>query len=310
MTGWIHIASTPLETSRVTEARIQHADGSWHIHEGVGSNLSHDPAIRGFVLTLREITERKQAEAEREKLIAELEAKNAELERFTYTVSHDLKSPLITIRGFLGFLERDALAGQIDRLKADIARITEATNKMQYLLDDLLELSRIGRLMNPPQEVPFDTIVREAVEMVQGRIQARGVMVEIGVDLPVIRGDRARLLEVVQNLVDNAVKFMGDQPQPRVEIGCGELNKDQQWVFFVRDNGSGIDPRYHQRVFDLFEKLDSSTEGTGVGLTLARRIIEVHGGRIWVESEGQGKGSTFFFTLPMMESDLTYHLNI
>ena len=132
----------------------------------------------------RDVSARKQVEAERENLIKELEEKNAELERFTYTVSHDLKSPLITIRGFLGFLEKDAASGNLDRLHADIGRIADATTRMQRLLDELLDLSRVGRIANAPQEIAFDAIAREAVELVQGRIMARGVRVEIADNLP------------------------------------------------------------------------------------------------------------------------------
>jgi len=246
----------------------------------------------------RDITQLKQAEAEREKLIADLEAKNAELERFTYTVSHDLKSPLITIRGFLGFLEKDATTGNLDRLRADIARIAEATTRMQRLLDELLELSRIGRMSNPPEEVAFDRIVREAVDLVHGRVVARGVQVEIADNLPVVYVDRTRLVEVVQNLVDNAVKFMGGQPEPRIVIGALGSERAGMPIFFVQDNGLGIEPEYHERIFGLFNKLDAKSEGTGVGLALVKRIIDLHGGYIWVESGGVGQGSTFFFTLP------------
>jgi len=249
----------------------------------------------------RDTTKRKRAEEERESLIAELEAKNAELERFTYTVSHDLRSPLITIQGFLGFVEQAAIAGNVERVQADIARISNTTDKMQQLLDELLELSRIGRLVNPPQEVPFGDLAREAVSLVTGRLAQRGVEVDIAPDLlaadgPTIYGDRPRLREVLQNLVDNASKFMGDQPHPRVEIGMRRDGEER--AFFVRDNGIGIDPRYHDKVFGLFDKLDQEAEGSGVGLSIVKRIVEVHGGRIWVESEGTGRGSVFCFTLP------------
>lgn len=242
-----------------------------------------------------DITAQVQATQEREAMIEELEAKNAELERFTYTVSHDLKSPLITIGGFVGFLEKDALAGDIERVKADMAHINDAIYKMQRLLGELLELSRIGRLMNPSEEASFEAIVREAVELVRGRIAARGVHVEIAPNLPLVYGDRARLVEVVQNLLDNACKFMGDQPHPRVEIGARQ--EDSKTVFYVRDNGMGIAPQHHDKVFGLFEKLDPTTEGTGIGLAIVRRIVEVHGGRVWVESAGPRQGSVFCFTL-------------
>lgn len=238
----------------------------------------------------------------RQNLISELESKNAELERFTYTVSHDLKSPLFTIRGFLGYLEEDALSGNQERLKSDMQRIIDATNKMQQLLNELLELSRVGRMKNESVEIPFGELVREAVELVYGHIMERGISVHIDDNLPIVFGDRQRLLEVVQNLVDNAAKFMGDQPQPRIEIGQ-DGEEDGMLIFHVRDNGIGIPPEHHDRVFGLFNKLDVKSNGTGIGLALVKRIIEVHGGRIWVQSatspQGEaGQGSTFYFSLP------------
>ena len=249
------------------------------------------------LLNSRLYGELQQELLERKQLIKELEAKNAELERFTYTVSHDLKSPLVTIRGFLGFLERDAISGDMTRLKTDMTRIVVATDKMQRLLTELLELSRIGRMMNPPQAVPFETIVREALELVHGRLAARGVQVEVAGDLPVVYGDRVRLVEVMQNLIDNACKFMGDQADPRISIGVRGSDRDGKPIVFVRDNGIGIDPQYHAKVFGLFDKLDPKSDGTGIGLALVKRIIEVHGGKIWLESES-GHGATFCFTLP------------
>jgi len=232
----------------------------------------------------------------RKTLINELESKNEELERFTYTVSHDLKSPLVTISGFLGFLEQDAISGNLERLKEDNHRIREAVVKMQRLLSELLELSRVGRMMNLPQAVVFDDLVKEAIEIVHGRLEAGNITVHTQPNLPTVYGDKPRLIEVLQNLIDNAAKYMGDPQDPQIEIGQrGEENGKP--VFYVRDTGIGIAPEHHERIFGLFNKLDVKSEGTGVGLALVKRIIEVHGGRIWVESE-EGKGSTFLFTLP------------
>jgi len=250
---------------------------------------------------IRDVSLRKWAETERDKLIEELEAKNAELERFAYTVSHDLKSPLITIRGFLGFLQEDSRAGNVPRMEADIQRITGATDKMQALLNDLLELSRVGRLINKPELVPFHQIVTEAVELVQGRISHGEVSVSIANDLPIVYVDHPRLVEVMQNLIDNAAKFMGDQPSPRIEIGQkGFIN--EMALLYVKDNGIGIPAEFMENIFGLFNKLDARSDGTGVGLALVKRIIEFHHGTIWAESE-PGRGAIFYFTLPASPKD-------
>jgi signal transduction histidine kinase len=131
--------------------------------------------------------------------------------------------------------------------------------------------------------------------MVAGRIASRGARVVVAPETVVLRGDRARLVEVFQNLIDNAVKFMGVQESPLVEIGVETEGPEP--VIFVRDNGAGIDPRHLGKLFGLFEKLDPKSEGTGLGLALVRRIVELHGGRIWAASEGLGRGSCFRFTL-------------
>jgi PAS domain S-box-containing protein len=229
-----------------------------------------------------------------EKLVTELELKNAELERFTYTASHDLKSPLITIRGYLGYLERDARQGDFVKLDNDIHRISEAAEKMHNLLSDLLELSRVGRVMNESKECPFDEIVKESLKRVEGQLTARQVEVRVRGGLPSVFGDKERLIEVMQNLLDNACKFMGTQEHPTIDIGT-QVHELQN-IFYVRDNGIGIKKEYQEKVFGLFDKLDPNSSGTGVGLALVKRIIEVHGGNIWIESE-EGKGTTFFFTL-------------
>ena len=239
---------------------------------------------------------------ERASLISELEARNAELERFTYTVSHDLRSPLVTMRGFLGYLRQDAVAGDMARFDKDIGRIANAVDRMQTLLNDLLELSRVGRIMNPAEDIPFGQIARDATELVMGPGDEGRVRVDIQKNLPTILGNYTRLVEVLQNLISNAIKFMGDQPEPRIEIGCSGADKDGKPILFVRDNGIGIEPQFHDRIFGLFNRLDPSIAGTGIGLTLVRRIIEVHGGRIWVESQ-PGAGATFLFTLPISESN-------
>jgi signal transduction histidine kinase len=226
---------------------------------------------------------------------AKLRQRNDELTSFAYTVSHDLKSPLVTIQTFAGYLARDIPKGNVEAIGTDLGFIHTAADKMSRLLDDLLELSRLGRNMNQPVIVPLREVVDEALALVAGRIAERNVRVDFTAEPILLHGDRDRLIEVFQNLVDNAVKFMSDRPDPLVEIGSD--TSDGRIVLFVRDNGAGIDPRHIHRLFGLFEKLDPSSEGTGMGLALVRRIIELHGGRISAESDGPGLGSCFRFTI-------------
>ena len=238
---------------------------------------------------LTDVTERKEKEQE-------LEQKNCELERFTYTVSHDLKSPLVTIKTFLGYLEEDLKRTDASRIEQDLGFMHTAADKMSRLLGELLELSRVGRLNNAVQESAFTDLVHEALELDAGRISSRGVVIAVGDSSLVLRGDRPRLVEIWQNLVENACKFMGNQEQPRIEIGVEECGQETR--FFVRDNGIGIDPRFHTKIFGLFEKLEAGGEGTGLGLALVKRIVELYDGTIRIESPGEGMGSTFIFTLP------------
>jgi signal transduction histidine kinase len=182
------------------------------------------------------------------------------------------------------------------RFDKDMNRIANAVDKMQALLSDLLELSRVGRIINTPENVPFDQIVTEAVELLNGPLEKNNVRMVVQGNFPIILGDHARLVEVMQNLISNATKFMGTQARPTIEIGTEGTDTDGKTIFFVRDNGIGIAPEYHDRIFGLFNRLDPNVEGTGIGLTLVKRIIEIHNGRIWVHSV-VGEGTTFYFTL-------------
>ena len=239
--------------------------------------------------------ELKQEMEHREEVSAELEKQNAELERFAYMVSHDLKTPLVTIKGFLGLLDRDIAKKDSERITADIEKIKSAADTMGQLLNDLLELSRIGRIMGEPVACDLREIASKTLELVRSEIDQKRIEVVIE-DMPQVWGDETRLVEVYLNLIENAVKFIGDQESPRIHIGSEE--RDDMILCHVRDNGIGVATEYQSQVFGLFERLDADVEGTGVGLALVKRIVEVHGGEVWIESEGAGCGCSFMFTLP------------
>lgn len=228
---------------------------------------------------------------------SELERQNAELERFTYSVSHDLRAPLVTIKGFIGLLLKDIESGKGEAIQSDIKQISDATDNMATQLDELLELSRVGRLVNPPVEIDLNEMAASVVALFSDSIAKADVDVKIDQAMPAAYGDVGRIFEVFQNLVGNAIKFANSEDASVVEIGAEE--SAGQVVCHVRDNGVGIQPEYLERVFNLFERLDPRIEGTGIGLALAKRIVEFHNGKIWAESEGPGRGSTFWFSLPI-----------
>jgi len=248
---------------------------------------AYSPQPGRFATIIQDVTQRRLTEDA-------LRKKNLEFEQFTHTVTHDMKSPLVTIKTFIGYLEQDLASGDRQRLQQDLDFIRSAAGKMERQLYELLELSRVGRVVNTTVAIRYQDLVDEALAAVAGSLTERGVTVTQGDEQIILYGDRPRLSEVWQNLIENAVKYLGSQQAPRIDIGM-EL-RDGDRVFYVRDNGIGIEPALAEQVFDLFEKLDPDSSGSGLGLALVRRIVEVHGGHIWVESRGAGEGSTFCFT--------------
>ena len=249
-----------------------------------------------IVAIYNDITERKRAEEERERLLTEIAAKNQELESFVYTISHDLRAPLVSLDGFSSLLKRESQnqlgeQGQhyLERIRANVAH-------MNTLITELLELSRIGRVVGPEEEIDVGVLLREIEEGLVLKLEQEGVEFIVQQPLPAVRGDRGRIRQVFANLIENAVKFRSLERRLRIEVGCEE--EGGFYRFHVGDNGIGILPQYQEQIFEPFRQLDSGIEGVGMGLTLVKRIVDHHGGRIWVESEA-GKGSTFYFTIPI-----------
>ncbi len=239
--------------------------------------------------TAVDITDRKAAEVA-------LKQKNDELEQFVYIVSHDLKSPLITINTFLGMLQEDIADNRSEGIEEDVEFIKQATAKMEALLNALLRLSRIGRIDSVPQTLPVKKMVDDCLKVLGGSLQQQQVEVVVAEMTNQWHGDPTHFGQLWQNLIENAIKYMGDQPRPRIEIGAEERAEGQ--VFYVRDNGIGIAPEHQERVFNMFAQLDPNSEGTGLGLALVKKIVATYGGTIWVESAGKGQGSCFWFALP------------
>lgn len=252
---------------------------------------------------IRDITQRKLIENERERLIAELESRNSDLKVLNFAVSHDLRGPLITIKGLMKWVQRDAMEGNFDRLQKTIERINLSATRMEQLIDDLLKLSRAGSMHGLVEEISIAEIAAEVVDLLAGKIAERGVTINIDKSIPTILGERHRILTILQNLVENAVKYMGDQQTPVIEISY--RIEDNAKIFFVRDNGLGLESHNKGKIFGLFMKVDEGSEGTGIGLAILKRIIEEDGGRIWVESEGLGKGCAFCFSFDFEPSSVS-----
>jgi light-regulated signal transduction histidine kinase (bacteriophytochrome) len=227
---------------------------------------------------------------------ADLQRSNAELEQFAYVASHDLQEPLRKVSSFCQLLQQ-RYGGQLDE-RADqyIGFAVDGARRMQDLINDLLAFSRVGRMERPHTAVDCNALLAGARADLAGAIEVSGAEVEAG-ELPTVQGDASLLRLVFQNLIGNAVKFRGEDP-PRVRIDAEHA--DGAWRFTVADNGIGIDPEYAERIFVIFQRLHPRTsfEGTGIGLAMCRKIVEYHGGRMWLDTDHAGPGSRFCFTLP------------
>jgi PAS domain S-box-containing protein len=261
---------------------------------------------QGVFAAARDITERKRAEAElarhREHLeelvfqrTEDLARSNRDLEQFAYVASHDLQEPLRAVGGFVGLLQQ-RYQGKLDE-KADsyIHSAVDGVTRMQTLIGDLLSYSRVGTKGKAMEPTDTRKSLNDALTNLHASIEESGAVIQVD-PLPTVRADAIQLTQLYQNLIANAIKFRSDKPP---EIHIGARREQDAWLFWVRDNGMGIDPQYAERIFMIFQRLHTrkAYPGTGIGLAICKRIVERHGGSIWVESQ-PGQGSMFYFTLP------------
>lgn len=274
------------------EARKRHKDGHIRIVEE-SSNYSKLYGGRIYCF-LRDITERKRSEEHRDRLLHELESANEELKNFAYVVSHDLKAPLRAISSLADWLSTDYADKFDDEGKEHMRLLIGRVHRMDGLIDGILLYSRVGRVKETMIAVDLNRVVREVIDSLA---PAANITIAIDDSLPTVIAEPTRIQQVFQNLISNAIKYM-DKPAGDIRIACQP--KDAQWQFSVSDNGPGIKQQHFEKIFQLFQTLAprDRVESSGVGLALVKKIVEMYGGQVWVESV-VGTGSTFFFTMPL-----------
>ncbi len=277
------------------EFRLRHKDGTCVFVETTGSAIFSEGNVVAIQMIGNDITDRKRAEEESKQLFAELDRSNKELEQFAYVASHDLQEPLRMVSSYTQLLAR-RYKGRLDA-DADefIAFAVDGAFRMQRLINDLLSYSRVGSRGKEFESTDCAVFFEQAITNLKGTIGESGAVVTCG-KLPTVMADKSQIGQLLQNLVGNAIKYHGVEP-PRVHVSAEQ--KGEEWVFAVRDNGIGIDPQYADRIFVIFQRLHTREEytGTGIGLAICKKIVERHGGRIWLESL-LGSGATFYFTIP------------
>lgn len=271
------------------EARGLTKDGKiiWVRRRNTDIDYEGKPAILGNIV---DVTEQRRTEEQ-------LRKANEEIQDFVHVVSHDLKTPVISIHGFSKRLLENYSDKLDEKGKSYLDHIMSGITRLQALVSDLLTFSRMGRMVPKIESESSLDIVKNVRSDLRERLEESGADLLVPEDLPTISCDRERLYQVFQNLVVNAIKFTRESESPKIEVGYEDKGESHQ--FHVKDNGTGIDPQDQKRIFEKFERLEEAEEqeGTGLGLAITERIVESHGGRIWVESE-KGKGATFYFTLP------------
>jgi PAS domain S-box-containing protein len=275
------------------EARGLTRDGEtiWITRRNVRIEYKGRPAILGNIV---DITEKTLAEEQLRKI-------NDELKNFVHVVSHDLKNPIVAIQGFSSRLLKKCQDNLGEKGRGYLELINAAAGRMEVLVSDLLALSSIGRVVSTFKDIPSLEILKNVTSSLEDRLQKKGIDLVLADNLPTIYCDGERIYQVFENLLVNAIKFMGATKDPKIEVGYEDMGNFHR--FYVRDNGIGIDPEYHRKIFEMFHRLREIADetGTGLGLAIVERIVKNHGGKVWVESV-KGQGATFYFTLPKVEA--------
>ena len=278
------------------EYRLQKFDGTYRSLFVIGTPIiSNTGILNGYMNSGLDITEIKESQRKILQLSHELKQSNEELEQFTYVTSHDLQEPLRMITGYVQLIQKNIEKGNLGSINEFMAFVLDGTARMQLLITDLLQLSRVNRKALPFASVNAREVVNVALTHLAAQIKDSGAQIICG-DLPVINGDTFQLVSLFENLIENAIKFRDKERLPHITISADE--KEDKYVFCIKDNGIGIENKFHNRIFAIFQRLHTRAEfeGTGIGLAVCKKIVERHGGEIWVASE-PGAGSTFYFSI-------------
>ncbi len=277
--------------------RCVRKDGSVFDGEMACDTISDkDGNIAGFIAIMRDVTERKQMEKKVQRLVEELKRSNMELEQFAYVASHDLQEPLRMVSSYVQLLARRYKGKLADDADEFIEYAVDGSTRMMGMIQALLIYSRVGTKGKPPEPTECEVVLAQTLKNLQTALAEKGA--EVTHDpLPTIMADGIQMVQLFQNLIGNGIKFQAEGVKPHVHVSVED--KGEEWQFSFKDNGIGIEPQYKDRIFVIFQRLHGKQEykGTGIGLAVCKRIVERHGGRIWVESE-LGKGATFLFTIP------------
>jgi PAS domain S-box-containing protein len=278
------------------EYRLQRYDGEYRYLLEVGTpRFLADGSFVGYMGSCSDVTEAKNVKSELATQTKELRRSNEELEQFAYVASHDLQEPLRMILSYMQLIQKNIEKGDTQRVDEFMNYVMDGTGRMQALINDLLQFSRVNRKGNPFTKVDLNETLKIAISHLTARIHENSATVTYE-KMPLVMGDSFQLIRLFQNLIDNAIKFKAPERKPEIKVSVEDTEND--YKFAVRDNGIGIEDKFYNRIFVIFQRLHTRAEyeGTGIGLAVCKKIVERHGGEMWVESE-KGKGSTFYFTV-------------